>query len=88
MSTRVSLYRLRSYLASARNEPLAAMASSDGRSVAFADMLTSMQHDLDLLAVFADGCRFAQPQLLMLRAVCRSLALGRTGPTEQLFNQR
>eukprot|EP00730_Choanoeca_flexa_P019374 TRINITY_DN9458_c0_g1_i2.p1 TRINITY_DN9458_c0_g1~~TRINITY_DN9458_c0_g1_i2.p1 ORF type:complete len:1116 (+),score=260.92 TRINITY_DN9458_c0_g1_i2:98-3349(+) len=87
MNTRVSLYRLRSYLSAASDEPLTTMRNPSGEAATFSDMLASMQHDLDMLSAFADTCAYAQPQLLMLRAVSRSLAQARTGPTEQLFNQ-
>ena len=60
----------------------------EGHSVTFAEMLSALQEDLEILSDFAESYSHAQPQLLMLRAVIRSLAGGRTGPTEQLFNQR
>ena len=59
-----------------------------GNVVQFGDMLAALQKDLTLFAAFSEVCPAAEPQVLMLRAICRSLAGGRMAPTEQLFKQR
>lgn len=106
LSTRVALYRLRSYLvavgASKGSEELTGATGTSANTSAEGDdsdggdsgceadsfdaMLEALQADLGMLRSFSEEHTVAEPLALVYRAVCRSLAGGRTAPTQQLFN--